>query len=339
MNNQEIHSSGKGVADDEIDLLEYGRILWRWKRLTIALLALVCVVILTYNFIRKPVYEAIVTMIPNEKPQTPSLGALGGLAANFGFSMPSTSDPSDIYREILLSRSFLKSYVNKTLPTEKHREGISIPAYFKIQTQDEDSLFISVAAKMKKLIDYEKDGSISVLSVVSNDPIFSASLANDLLVALKQFVQENRLSKLKKNRIFIETRLAEMERELKVARKNLSLFRQKNQRIDANHAPQLLDQQAWLMQEVRIKEEIYLLLKKEFEMARIEEEKEKPFIQVLDNAIPPSPTFKPGKKLLFGVVFLASGFFGILLSFLGEFMYHHKLFSNYQNSLVARLRQ
>ena len=67
-----------------------------------------------------------------------------------------------------------------------------------------------------------------------------------------------------------------------------------------------------LQRQVTIKQEVYLTLQKEREMAEIELVKETPVINVLDDAIKPEQRAKPKRKLIV-IVGTFAGFFLSLL--------------------------
>ncbi len=325
--------------DDEIDLAEYGRVIWRWRVLTVGLTFVLLALAVCAGFLMKPSYIAEVTLLPDEKNSQSGFGSMTDLASRFGFAVPAAGDPTAVFEDILQSRSFLGQYATASLPSLKTPLGATVPAFLGIGTKDKDSLVLAVASTLKAMLKYERKDNVSILSISSPDPLFSASLANDAAQRLQKYNKEGWVTKIQKNRIFVEERMSEIEKELKTARERLSAFRERNMRLDVSRAPDLLDQQEWLMQEVRAKQEVYYVLKKEYEMTRIEEEKDRPYIQVLDPAIPPGPTYKPGRKLLVSVTLVLSLFLGIFLSFITEFVTRNQLLPKRAQQIIARIRR
>jgi uncharacterized protein involved in exopolysaccharide biosynthesis len=336
---QKYLSLDKQTEEDEINLIDYMKIIWNWRYLTLGTILIFSLFSGIYIIKMEPIYLAQVTILPTEKASVPNLGSFGGLASTFGFSLPVSFDPSAVYQDLLRSRSFLKEFVAVSFPTEDQPEGIPLKDIFKIATKDKDSLAIQLAARLKGMVEFKKVENVYVLSILARDPVFSAALANSMVEKLEVYNKENRTSKIKENRKFIEDRLVEMEKELKEAKQELSNFRKKNLRIDAERAPDLLDQQEWLMQEVKTKQEIYILLRKEYEMARIEEEKDKPYIQVLDNAIPPTASYKPAKKIIMMVSFTLSVLMGIFGSFVLNFICENKLIPAQGINLLEKIKR
>lgn len=333
------------IPEDEIDLAEYAKVIWKWRLVVVGIvfIALILAGLASIYVYKKPKYKAVVTLLlTSEKSSSgPNLGNLSGLAANFGFSGVSTTDPSEIYEDILKSRTFLKSYTFDSLHTLKNPQGIQVAKYLKIfgEKADSEEMGIAVAGCLNGKIEFKKEKNIYKLTVTSKDPVFSKELANDLIKKLEKYNREQRTSKLQKNRIFIEERIKEIEKELRESRERLTSFRKQNMRLDIARAPELLDKQEWLTEDVKLKQEVYILLKKEHEMAKIEEEKDKPYIQVLDEAILPGPSYKVSTKIVFLVSILGSIFFGLFLSLIIEFIYNRRLIPDRYITLLDKIRR
>ncbi len=84
--------------------------------------------------------------------------------------------------------------------------------------------------------------------------------------------------------------------------------------------PRIGIEYAHLYGEVQIQQRIFELLRKEFELAKIEERKHPTVIQIMDSAIQPENPSKPRKKLVLVVAVFAAGFLGLFLCFLVEFV-------------------
>lgn len=77
---------------------------------------------------------------------------------------------------------------------------------------------------------------------------------------------------------------------------------------------------AHLYGEVQIQQRIFELLRKEYELAKIEERKHPTVIQIMDSAIQPENPSKPRKKLVLVIAVFTAGFLGVFLCFLVEFV-------------------
>ncbi len=72
--------------------------------------------------------------------------------------------------------------------------------------------------------------------------------------------------------------------------------------------------------DLKVEEEIFELLTQQYEQAKIQEKRDTPTVQVLDEAIPPTQKSKPKRTVLVGLAGLLSLFVGIFLAFGLEYM-------------------
>jgi uncharacterized protein involved in exopolysaccharide biosynthesis len=103
--------------------------------------------------------------------------------------------------------------------------------------------------------------------------------------------------------------LQEVKRDLERSENNLREFREKNRRV--GDSPQLLLEQGRLMREVEINSTLYTELKKQYEIAKIEEIKNIPIINVMDEARPAARKERPKRSsIVLASLFLS--FFGMI---------------------------
>lgn len=69
------------------------------------------------------------------------------------------------------------------------------------------------------------------------------------------------------------------------------------------------------LREVRYREALYELMARQYEIARIDEAKESPIIQIVDNAVPPERKSAPRRSLYVLTGLLLGGFLGIFIAF------------------------
>ena len=104
---------------------------------------------------------------------------------------------------------------------------------------------------------------------------------------------------------------------LEKAEGDLKVLREKNKRIEKS--PDLQLEQGRLVREVRVQEEVYLTLKKELEIVKIEEVKSLPTIRVLDEAVAPIIKSKPNRKLIMVVARFLALLLGVAVAFGKEY--------------------
>src|SRR3990170_3895087 len=84
--------------------------------------------------------------------------------------------------------------------------------------------------------------------------------------------------------------------------------------------PDLALQYARLLREAKVQQTLYELLTQQYEMARIQEAKDTPTVQVLDEAKVPELKSKPSKRQIVMLSTITAGFFAIFLAFFLEYV-------------------
>ena len=110
---------------------------------------------------------------------------------------------------------------------------------------------------------------------------------------------------------FIENRIFNVQKQLSLAEKNLKSFREKNRQISS---PTLMLSEEQLTREVEVQKGIYLTLKQQLELAKIEEVQTS-ILQILDK--PQLPLWPSNKNIRLSIVLsMFFGFgLGVLLGF------------------------
>lgn len=142
---------------------------------------------------------------------------------------------------------------------------------------------------------------VLTLSVEIEDPRIAYDISLFLLKELNSSLVRIMSNKAAANRKFIEERLSEVKKDLANAENNLKHYRARNRlRLDPND--QLED--ARLQREVLINQEVMIQLQKQYEMAKIEEAKDLPVLDVIDSPRIPVEKSKPQRKkiVLVGLV-------------------------------------
>jgi len=99
-----------------------------------------------------------------------------------------------------------------------------------------------------------------------------------------------------KKRIFIEARIKDVNVDLVRAEESLKDFRTQNRKyVDS---PSLLLEFERLLREVEVQKQLYITLKREFEMAQIEEVEESDILHILDSPEIPLSRSKPKRSLM-----------------------------------------
>jgi uncharacterized protein involved in exopolysaccharide biosynthesis len=270
------------AGEREITLLDYVRIIWRHRRMILVLCAVAMTVTAAVTFTRPRYYQAAITIVPPLAvlEKQSDVGGLGAMGNSMLRNIIDTGGVAVIYVEILESREVADSIIDR----------------FRLMEVYDDVEFRSDARAQLKAntnIATTDEGVVKV-AVKDTDPNRAAAIANAYVEELDQ--QNKRLStgEATSKRIFLENRLKEVEAKLS--------------RIDTIPA-----------REAQVQEMLYELLIRELELAKIEEARSMPTIQVVDRAEAPElPMARRTvrKGVLAGV---AAAIFGILLAFVREY--------------------
>ncbi len=278
---------------DAPDLGRYGHIIWSARRMIGVVTTIAAILSAILAFTLPSVYEAVTTVIPIRP--VGSSGALGSLSASleeFGVRPPSAGDQAPTYPEIVRSRRLLEQLLPMRFTSGA---GASSPPLIDIiEPRGRGAKRVEAALRtLRGDIDTYLDRRTGILTIKvrSRRPHIAAGIANALTIMLQEFTLRSMAYEASENRKFIEGRLGETEASLSRAEEELSTFRQRNLRI--GNSPRLQLEEGRLMRALREQEEVYLTLKRQYELAKIEEHRDVPILNVLDPAVIPASRSSP----------------------------------------------
>ncbi len=260
--------------------------------------------LLTYSiYIELPEYQSEATLLlPNSSNSSPSGGALGGIASQFGINV-SNSTQADLSSptlipDILKSRKFAEIILSKEFKIEKYSKKLTLLNIIhdkeQINEQNLEVLITSAMGSLKDMIKFgSTKGAFKSIKIITNDAKFSQELG---YVVLEEIEKLNRLFKSQNTSeklIFIEGRINAVETDLKFSEIKLKQFNEQNQQISS---PALQLQLERLSRDVEVQKGIYLTLKQQLELAKIEAIQENSILQILD--YPHYPIFAINKNYI-----------------------------------------
>jgi len=249
-----------------------------------ALLVLVCIGGSIANTLRQdPYYIATATIFPSASANPMSALGFGGLASlvgNLG-SMPGSTSEFPIYENVVQSDRLITPLLDTKVPNTTLLEHLQIE-----EPNPDLRRNLGIAAVRDNLsYDTDKKTGLVIIGYQDRDPKVAAIVVNRVLELLNDFDVSTSADQAKDRREFVDARLEDAKKELQRAEERVENFDQGNLRI--GRAPDLLLEQARLEREVSIEQEVYLALRKEAEMARIDEQRTTPVVNVLDHATAP----------------------------------------------------
>jgi len=322
------HYSPFTVEEDTISLSDI--LLTMAQQLKVIVLTTFISVFLTFTyvqFIQQPQYVSWATVLLPENKMG-NLGGLAGLASQFGVNVPTgssadLSSPS-LYPELLRSRTFAEKILDKEFYLDKYGKKLSLLAILthgnKATKVGRDRLIADAINKLNGDVlafDQDAKSTFSVIKVTAEDPIFAKELADVVLAELEALNRYFKSESVSQKNTFIENRIASVEGDLEGSEQALKDFNERNRQISS---PALQLDQERLERDVEVQKGIYLTLKQQSELAKIEEVQEISVVQVLDRpAIPFNPS---NKNLILSVIlsFILGGGLGIMIGFIRSYL-------------------
>jgi uncharacterized protein involved in exopolysaccharide biosynthesis len=163
-------------------------------------------------------------------------------------------------------------------------------------------------------VEKDRQSSFLTLTVQAFEPQLAADMATALIEELDEHQKQFNIEQAAKKRIFIEERIEEVRLDLETAEEVLKDWRQGNRNI--GDSPALLLEQERLMRESEVQKSLYITLKQEYEMAKIEEVEESDIIYILDKPEVPLDRSSPKRKMSV----LLAGFLGIGMGVVAAFI-------------------
>jgi len=328
---------------EEIDLIEVGKVLFLKKRTIIKITSIFFVLSVIYSLVATPYYESTITLYPaGELAEASSmLGDLQGIAESFGISGLSGTPIYNI-PDIINSRRLKKEIVLQNWESDLFASKVNLIQYWeldkpplidlgkiksfilpkKISINPHYSQTVDAVEVLSELItvNEENSGLISV-SVLMEEPQLASEIANFIAEYVVKFVKEEQQKQAGKNREFVESRLSVSKIDLNNSEENLTNFRKKHPL--ALDSPELQQDRGRLIRTIEVNQQVFITLRQQLEIAKIDELKERLLINILDIAEPAIEKARPKRTL----IVLLSIISGIMLSSI-KILITHSIESN-----------
>jgi uncharacterized protein involved in exopolysaccharide biosynthesis len=317
-------SAPKGFSTEESfrrtveKLRPYLTKLWGVRKKFLYVNGVVAIVAVLYLlFLTKPYYDSTVTILPNYGTNASMLSQLSGLASLAGVSVGNAT-PTQIYQELLTSESVLAPVIYAKYKTEEFPDSVNLIEYDKIKPDESlppdlqrRKMFLKEFDKLtKSAVKTDVDRITQILTVTVRMPEgqLSADVANKTAKSLDNYIQTQMRTSAKDQRIYIEKRMGEVKDSLTKAENALTSFNERNNNIA--QSPMLQLEQSRLQRNVSILNAVYLQLAQQAELAKIQEVKDTPVINLEEAAA--NPVIKTGPKRAVTLIIIM--FFSVLIS-------------------------
>jgi tyrosine-protein kinase Etk/Wzc len=376
----------------EIDLLDYFKILLKHRKMLVRNVVVVVILIAIVSFFLPKSYTGVATILPPEDTQSSDLLNLLSSSPLSNLIFTESRTTSDLYVEILKSRSVLDGVLGQEFlykKTKRNAQKRTLLEILKAKSLEKGRKKLASKVDVKA----SSEGIISV-AVELNDRYLAADVANALVFELDKINKEKSTSRAKNSRIYIENQLKLTEEKLGKASEELVQFQEKYKAISLEEqtktaiekagelkgkilaknvefgvalqtmkpnnvyvvqlkkeieelerqynylqygdslklenqkefyipfadVPEVGLELANLMREVKVQETVWELLNQQYYHAKIQEARDTPTIQVLDEAVPPELRTKPKRKLLILVGSFLAFILSIFWAFISEYV-------------------
>ena len=291
-------------------------------------------IIYYYHF---PLFISHAKIVPIEQNQKENINMLANTFGLGSLSKTSISyDSSILLPELINSETLSRRLLVKKFNSENFSSKTSL---YKIlgfgeepDTSRENSKFNRAVRLLKNNISINKVNRASPvykLSVTTIEPFLAKELIHSLIDELSIMQKSFNLKKLNKKQIFIEKRFEEISKKLEAKEDVLTNFRKNNRGIESS--PTLLTEEARLIRDVSVQSEIFITLKKQYELAKIEEVEKSGSINIIDKPNVSRHSINEPKTL---IIFTLSLLFYILI-FCVFIIYYRIYVENYHTRLVG----
>ena len=302
---------------------------------------------LIYALYATPYYQSTTSMYPaleTEKSGGILGGSIKGLAESYGL-MGLGSAPTYNIPDIVLSRRIKKNIILSKWKSQAFPDSSNLIKFWEIDKPNSFSPFIilnlfklflpkdkgysastdklyleDAIEKLQRLVSvYEEQSGLIVVSVLMEDPSLAANITNYIADYVKEFISFEQKKEAIKKKGFIFNQMLSAKKDLSGSEFKLTDFLKRNPLALGNLDLQL--QQGRLVREIEENQAVYITLRQQYEVAKIEAEEDKLFINILDEGDVAVKKSKPKRSL----IVLSSLALGMMLSLIIVF-YREKLY-------------
>jgi uncharacterized protein involved in exopolysaccharide biosynthesis len=297
-------------------------IIARW-RLVLGVIGATVAVAALAVILLPPVYQAHASFVTAGSSSSKMAGALSGsgtglqgLASQLGVS--AGGDPSEspnFYVKLIQSEELRRRLLNSTFldPRGKSpRDSARLLDILRLKTNDPQRKMEIGVKQMGDAIrsDFDLRTNLVTLSVDSRWPELAAAIGNRTIALVDAFNHEQRVSRARSKRLFVQSRLDSAKVELRDAEERQRFFYDQNR--SWRTSPQLVFEEGRLRRNVDVATDLFLTLQRQFEAARLDEFNDAAEITVVDPAVAPRKATWPRYGLLLFSSLFIGGILGLL---------------------------
>ena len=259
------------------------------------------------QFIKIPKYESWATILLPQNKTTSSLSGLAGIASQFGVNLPSISQADlsspSLFPQLIKSRTFAEKILGKIFYIDEFKSEISLLAYLTHGIDPpyagQDTLISKAMISLNNIIQFDQDpeSGVSTLKIFTAEALLSKQLAEEVIKELENLNRFYKSQNVSDKILFIEQRINSVKEDLISSEQALKLFNQRNMQASS---PSLKLEEERLSRNVEVQKGIFLTLKQQLELSKIEEVQEASVVQILDK--PMNPIYPINKNIFRAII-------------------------------------
>jgi uncharacterized protein involved in exopolysaccharide biosynthesis len=290
------------------------------RRFVIVLASVGFLLALVAALLKAPQYTSSFSFTPQSN-QDPARSGLAALAGQFGMAAGASSQPPQLYADLLTTRELLAPIARDSFQLSPNdRRKVPVSEFLGITGSDprvvEERTTQKLKARVVSASAATRTTGVVGVTVRTESPVVSFEIAKRLIDGLNKFNVGTRKSQAGEERRFTESRLAEAKASLRAAEDALQYFLSGNRQI--GNSPQLTFQRERLQREVTLQQQVVLGLAQQYEEARIREVRDTPVITVIERPILPAMPDPRGRVTLIILGTFVGLFLGVALVLMRE---------------------
>jgi len=304
-------SSRPAPVETEIDLFALAGLFMKrkkWIGITVGSIMIIATLVL---LLLPNKYKSTAVILPSGTVD--KMAKLKDLAG-FGNLASTDENSSMLFPVILRSRLIHEAVLNREYSFTHNSKPmtLTLAEYFDLNNSDK---LRKALAKITSVSMDKKTGVIDI-AVETKYPEFSRAVLKQYLSELETFNLHKRRSHAKDKAKYLARQLQETEIELEQAEDSLEQFQLVNRDWASSSDPETVKLLSRLQRDIMLKSKTYLFLNQEYEIAKLDAQKDVPIVRILD---PPSlPTIKSSPKravllALCGVMALFIALFSVVV--------------------------
>jgi tyrosine-protein kinase Etk/Wzc len=243
-------------------------------------------------------YRSTASIMPTgENSELNSLKEIAGLE---GIGYRNHENSSLLYPAILRSNQVKDAVLDKSFMIHDGDKTLKMKLNDYLGSENPEML----RAGLDDLISIKTDRKTGLITIAAETryPELSRAVLNQFLAELEIFNTQKRRSSAGDHVRYLDRELREKEQKLREVEDSLEAYQMANRNWDGTTDPEILKTLLRLRRDIEIKTKTYILLQEQYEMARLDQQKDVPIVRVLD--YPSLPTLKSGPHRL-GIVLLS----------------------------------